>query len=187
MSVLAQKPSFSQVFSPYLVALLTVCLAIISTLGLGPMINHTSTIFFCSVILSSWYGGLLPGLFAAVLSCLALDYYFVPPIHSFAVNSAQLPQMIIFGVAAPFFSWLNSGQRRVKQPPRRAYETPPALAGIVGKLILAVLAALAACLAAAVTTLFRLGGDLENLWITIGLASCCSVLFLIVLTSRELR
>jgi K+-sensing histidine kinase KdpD len=187
MSVLAQKLRFSQVFLPYLVAPLTVGLAIISTLGLGSVINHTTTIFFCSVILSSWYGGLFPGLFAAVLSCVALDYYFVPPIYSFAVNSAELPHMIIYGLAAAFISWLNSGQRRVKQPLGPAYETEPAVAGIVRKLILAGIAALAACLAAAVTTLFRLGGSLEDLWITIGLASCCSILCLIVLAFRELR
>jgi K+-sensing histidine kinase KdpD len=187
MSVPAQKLRFSEVILPYLIAPVTVCLAIISTLSLWSVINHTSTIFFCSVILSSWYGGLFPGLFAAFLSCLALDYYFVPPIYSFVVNSVELPQMIIFGVAAPFISWLNSGQRRVKQPLRPAYEIQPALAGIVGKLILAVLAVLAACLAAAATTLLRLGGSLEDLWITIGLASCCSVLFLIVLAFRELR
>ena len=94
--------------------------------------------------------------------------------------------MVIYGVAAPFISWLNSGQTRVKRPLQRDYETEPKLATIMGKFILAVLGALWACLAAALTTLFHLGGTLEDLWITIGLASCCSVLFLIVLASREL-
>ena len=184
MSVSDQKTSSRQRFLPYLVAFITVCFATISTLLFASAINHISTIFFCSIIVSSWYGGLFPGLFATLLSWLALDYYFIPPIHSFAVNSARVPEMIVFGATALFIVWLNSGPRWVKRSLRQAEETKPALRGIVIKFSLAVLASLAACLGAAVTTLFRLGGGLAALWITVSLASCCSALFLIILELR---
>jgi hypothetical protein len=35
-------------------------------------------VFFCAVMLSSWFGGLLPGFFAGLLSAVALDYFFIP-------------------------------------------------------------------------------------------------------------
>jgi K+-sensing histidine kinase KdpD len=40
---------------------------------LGFIIKHTATLFFCSVMLSSWYGGPWPGVFAALLSVVSLD------------------------------------------------------------------------------------------------------------------
>ena len=187
MSVSDQKTPSRQRFLPYLVAFITVWFAILSTLRFGSAINHISTIFFCAIVVSSWYGGLFPGLLAALLSWLALDYYFVPPIHSFAVSSARVPEMIVFGATALLISWLNSGPRWVRRSLRRAEETKPALRGIVLKFSVAVLASVAACLGAAVTVLFRLGGGLAALWITVSLASCCSALFLIILACDELR
>jgi K+-sensing histidine kinase KdpD len=187
MSVSDQKTPVRQRFLPYLVACITVCFAIIGTLRFRSAINHISDIFFCSILVSSWYGGLFPGLFAALLSWLALDYYFIPPIHAFAVSSARVPEMIVFGASALLVCWLNSGPRWVKRSLRQAEETKPALRGIVVKFSVAVLASLAACLGAAVTALFRLGGGLAALWITVSLASCCSALFLIILACEELR
>jgi len=187
MSVSDQKTSSRQRFISHLVAFIAVCFAIISTLRFGSAVNHISTIFFCSIIVSSWYGGLFPGLSAALLSWLALDYYFVPPIYSFAVNSERMPEMIVFGATAFFISWLNSGPRRVKRSLRISDDAKPALRGVVIKFSVAVIASLAACLVAASTTLFRPGGGLAALWITVGLACCCSALFLIISVCEELR
>jgi K+-sensing histidine kinase KdpD len=66
--------------SSYVVAAISVGIAVVITLKLGSVVKHTSTLFFCSVMLSSWYGGLWPGVFAALLSVVALDYYFIPPL-----------------------------------------------------------------------------------------------------------
>ena len=43
-------------------------------------------LFFAAVMASAWFGGTAPGLFAVILSTLAVDYFFVPPFHSFAIN-----------------------------------------------------------------------------------------------------
>ena len=185
MSTSDEKPAFGRVLSRYLVPVIAVCFAVVSTLWSGPALKHSSAFFFCSVMLSSWYGGLLPGLFAAVLSWLALDYYFTPPIESLAMNPDELPAMIIFGAAACFISWLNSAARQVRKPLRHDQEIESGLAGIVVKFALAVSLSVVACLAAAVTTLIRSGGSWEYLWLTIGLASCCSGFFLIILASRD--
>jgi K+-sensing histidine kinase KdpD len=187
MAVSNQKTSSTQRFVPYLVAFIAVCFAIISTLRFGSVINHISTVFFCAIVVSSWYGGIFPGLSATLLSWLALDYYFVPPIYSFAVNSEMVPEMVVFGATALFISWLNSGPRRMKRSLRQAGDAGSALRGVVIKFSLAVLASLAACLVAAITTVFRPGGGLTALCITVGLACCCSALFLIVSVCEELR
>jgi K+-sensing histidine kinase KdpD len=109
MSTPSDKPAFSRIS----VALFNRCYRCLFcghrnvTVGAGA--KHNSIIFFCSVILTSWYGGLLPGLFAASLSWLALDYYFIPPIHSLAMNPEEVPGIITFGAADPasaaFASW----------------------------------------------------------------------------------
>ena len=185
MSTSGERQAFWRVLSHYLVPVVAVCFAVISTLWLGPALKHSSAVFFCSVMVSSWYGGLLPGLFATMLSWLALDYYFTPPIDSLGMNPDTLPAMMVFGAAACFISWLNSGARRVREPLRPDREIEPGLGGIVLKFILAVSLSVASCLAAAVTTLIRSGGNWEYLWLTIGFASCCSGFFLIILASRD--
>ena len=177
MSISDQKRVWRQAFSPYLIAVIAVSFAVVSTLRLGSALKHSSTIFFYAVMLTSSYGGLLPGLFAAGLSWLALDYYFIPPVHSLAMNSPAMPVMIVFGAAACFLSWLNSGQRWVKAPLGRGQENESELSAIVLKFILAVSASLASCLVGA-------GGGWEYPWMTIGLASCCSAFHLIILACR---
>src|SRR5258706_376614 len=64
-------PAALRGLSGYAVAVTAVGAAVVGTLGLGPAIKHTPTLFFCSVMLSSWLGGLLPGIFASVLSSIA--------------------------------------------------------------------------------------------------------------------
>ena len=55
-----------RLFSSYGVAAISVGIAAVITLKFGAVIKHSATLFFCSVMLSSWYGGLLPGLFAVL-------------------------------------------------------------------------------------------------------------------------
>jgi K+-sensing histidine kinase KdpD len=186
MSTLSEKPAFWRILSPYLIAVNAVLFAVIGTSRLGPALKHSSIIFFCSVILTSWYGGLLPGLFAASLSWLALDYYFIPPIHSLAMNPDEVPGIIIFGAAACLFSWLNSGQNRIREL-RQGGETESGLVVIAAKFILAVVLSLTCCLAAQVAILVSAGNSWEYLWLTIGTASCCSAFFLIILAALDFR
>jgi K+-sensing histidine kinase KdpD len=37
-------------------------------------------------MLSSWFGGMWPGILAGVLSAIALDYYFVPPLYALGIG-----------------------------------------------------------------------------------------------------
>src|SRR5439155_25416717 len=79
----------------YGIAVLSVTAALIiarwieSVLQSGPEVS----LFICAVMVSAWFGGLRPGLLAIVLSVLAFDYYFVPPINSLAVAINELPRL----------------------------------------------------------------------------------------------
>jgi signal transduction histidine kinase len=104
----------------YAVAATSVGAAVVATLGLGSAMKHTPTLFFCSVMLSSWFGGVWPGILAAVLSAIALDYYFIPPLYALGIGLEEAPDMITFVSAALFVSWLNGEQKRAKDSLRQA-------------------------------------------------------------------
>ena len=104
----------------YAVAVIAVGAAAVATLGLGSAMKHTPTLFFCSVILSSWFGGVWPGVLAAVLSAIALDYYFIPPLYALGIGLEEAPDMIVFVSSAIFVSWLNGEQKRAKDSLRQA-------------------------------------------------------------------
>src|ERR1700736_3974809 len=93
----------------YVAALISVSTALILTFGLGSAMKHTPTPFFlCAVMVSSWFGGLGPGVLASLLSTLAVHYYFIPPIDAFGpISPEDLLNLIVFAASAQFISWLN--------------------------------------------------------------------------------
>jgi C4-dicarboxylate-specific signal transduction histidine kinase len=103
----------------YLVAILSVVIAIVVTLFLGQGIKHSATLFFCSVMLTSWFGGLWPGVFAGTLSVLALDYYFIPPLYALGIGAEDVADLTSFVATALFISWINGEQKRAKESIRR--------------------------------------------------------------------
>src|SRR5215470_1870801 len=107
--------TWTRLLSSYAVAALSVGIATVITLKLGSVIKHTSTLFFCSIMLSSWYGGLWPGVFAALLSVVALDYYFIPPLHALGISLQEAPDVIAFMATALFIGWLSGDQKRAQE------------------------------------------------------------------------
>jgi K+-sensing histidine kinase KdpD len=69
-------------------------------------------LFFAAVMASAWFGGTASGLFAVFLSTVAVDYYFVPPLHSFAINTTDSVYFVAFIICALAASWASSSQRR---------------------------------------------------------------------------
>jgi C4-dicarboxylate-specific signal transduction histidine kinase len=109
----------TRLLSSYVVAAVSVGIAVVITLKLGSVVKHTSTLFFCSVMLSSWYGGLCPGVFAGLLSVVALDYYFIAPIYALGISLQEAPDMIIFMATALFISWLSGDEKRARESLRQ--------------------------------------------------------------------
>ena len=80
---------------------------------------HVS-MFLCAIMFSAWFGGVRPGLLAIALALLAFKYYFLPPTHSWHVEAAQLPRLIVFALSALFVGSLSAAQRSATESLRRA-------------------------------------------------------------------
>lgn len=106
--------------SAYAVAVLAVGGAVVATLELGSAVKHTPTLFFCSVFFSSWIGGAVPGIFACLLSAIALDYYFIPPLYALGIGLEEAPDMIAFVVSGLVISWLSGERKRANDSLRKA-------------------------------------------------------------------
>jgi len=78
------------------------------------------SLFICAVMFSAWFGGFRPGLLATVLSILAFKYYFVPPIHSLVPQTAEIPRLIVFSLAAVFVGSLSAKQRSATEALRES-------------------------------------------------------------------
>lgn len=64
---------------------------------------------------SAWSGGVATGLFAVFLSTLVVDYFFVPPLHSFALNTTDSAYLAAFIVCALAASWVSSSKKKTEQ------------------------------------------------------------------------
>jgi PAS domain S-box-containing protein len=78
------------------------------------------SLFLCAIIVSAWYGGAGPGLFATALSVPAFYYYVLPPIHSFAAKPEEIPRFVIYAVSALFVGSICAAQRSATESLRRA-------------------------------------------------------------------
>jgi K+-sensing histidine kinase KdpD len=72
-------------------------------------------LFFAAVMASAWFGGTAPGLFAVLLSTLAVDYFFVPPFRSFAINATDTAYFVAFVVCALAASWVSSSKKNSEE------------------------------------------------------------------------
>ena len=76
--------------------------------------------FFAAVMASAWFGGTGPGLFAVFASTIVVDYFFVPPVHSFAVNATNSAYFASFVVCALVTSWVSSAKKEDEEALRDA-------------------------------------------------------------------
>jgi C4-dicarboxylate-specific signal transduction histidine kinase len=104
-------------------ALAFVGLALVSTLLVQHLFLHPFLfLFFAAVMVSAWRGGTGPGLFAVLLSTLAVDYFFLPPIHSFAIKAPDLAYFSAFVLSALAGSWVSASQRKSREALRAAHD-----------------------------------------------------------------
>src|SRR6266850_999856 len=97
----------------YVVAVGAVTLAGLFTAILWPLLQPVGTpLFFAAVAVSSWHGGLGPGLLATVLAALVSDWFFLPPFH--ALNAGTLVRMAAFVCVALLTASLYERARRAR-------------------------------------------------------------------------
>jgi PAS domain S-box-containing protein len=83
----------------YAVAVASVGLAILARQGLEGALNSSSLpfiTFFPAIIVSSFLGGLRPGILSVLLSALAADYLFLPPFYSLHLSWGDAIAVAVF-------------------------------------------------------------------------------------------
>ena len=99
---------------PYLVSTLTVGVALLIALGIDRFIAvpNISLVFLSAVLFSAIIYGLMPSLYAAFLSVLAYNFFFLPPLYTFTIaDPANVVALIFFGIVAIFTSNLTARTR----------------------------------------------------------------------------
>src|ERR1700741_365855 len=77
-------------------------------------------VFFLAIMLSAWFGGMGPGLLAALLSTLSIDYFFLPPLYDLRFDPHHAPHLVVFFLSALLVSSWSTVRRRTETLLRRA-------------------------------------------------------------------
>ena len=119
----------------YALAVITVIIAWTGTLLLHRIVPDrplSFVLFFAAVAVSAGLRGLWAGVLATLLSALLCDYFFLAPLHSFAVAASDLPLLVLFIVAALLINGLGGRLRaQALQADQRYYGLVQGLDGIV--------------------------------------------------------
>src|SRR5690349_19645125 len=88
----------------YLLAVVAVAAALLITQSLQPTVFPTP-LFFTAIVMSTWYGGTGPGLFATVLATVVLQYFFVASEHEGASSALDALYLVQFSLPALLTCW----------------------------------------------------------------------------------
>lgn len=100
----------------YGVAVLAVVVALLLTQLLWALLKPTLyPLFLAAVMVSSWYGGIGPGLVTTALSTLTCIYFFLLPLYSLLFSRSELLGLLQFVLVALLISLLNSALRSAQQ------------------------------------------------------------------------
>ncbi|HEY0378085.1 MAG TPA: PAS domain S-box protein [Pyrinomonadaceae bacterium] len=107
--------------SAYGFAVLAVALATACTWSL-PLLGERIpfALFYAAIMLSAWYGGRRPGLFATALSALLSAYLFLPPAYSFNVGFEGVLLLLVFMAVSFVIVYLMEKTRRAEAGSREA-------------------------------------------------------------------
>src|SRR4051794_22547352 len=72
----------------------------------------TYSFFLGAVMLSSWVGGLGPGIVSTLLGTIAADYFLIAPIHAITFDASRIVQLSAFVAISALISSLNESRRR---------------------------------------------------------------------------
>ena len=100
---------------PYLAsaAMVAVALAIGSVIERFIGLQSISLVFLMAVLCSAIASGLLPALFACLLSVLAFNFFFLPPIYTFTIADPEnVVALFFFALVAVIISNLTAAARR---------------------------------------------------------------------------
>jgi K+-sensing histidine kinase KdpD len=99
----------------YGLAVVSVAVALVITGVLEPTTTLRTPLFYIAIIISSWFGGLGPGLLSIVLSTLAIGYYFAPGHQTPVSNPDGRPFFLLFLLSALIACWVSVQRRRAEE------------------------------------------------------------------------
>jgi C4-dicarboxylate-specific signal transduction histidine kinase len=121
MGIRIDAPSGVRAVARYALAIALVTLALLISLAFQDSIGNPFWFFFsAAVILSTWLGGTGPGWLSVIYSTLAVTYYFMPPLHSFAITPRELPYFVTFVACEIGVAQLISWRRQTEEALRQA-------------------------------------------------------------------
>jgi len=120
-SDLSSRPK-SRVIPDYIVAVLSPAAAVVLDFAFDRLsgLNPPVSLFLCAILFAAWIGGPGPALLATALSISAYDFFFLEPIHSFALQPKEIPRLALLAVAGLFVVSLSAAQQRAVASMRRA-------------------------------------------------------------------
>ncbi len=143
----------------YFYTVLAVAAATLFGRGIVSLVDlpNVSLVFLAAVLWSAARHGLLPSLFASLLSTLCYNFFFIPPIYTFTVaDPSQLLALTFFCVAAALTSTLTVRERQFAETAREQARTTAELYAFSRKLAgVRKLDALLATTAGQVATMLR--------------------------------
>lgn len=103
------------------ITLVFVTLAFLATFYLQHLFPYPFLfLFFGAVMASAWFGGMAAGLLAVLLSTALIEYFFVPPFYSFAINATAESYFVAFVLCAFVASWVSSSRKKSAEALREA-------------------------------------------------------------------
>ena len=112
-------PSDVRLVWRFFLAIVTVAVALLITRWLEPYTDITP-LFYAAIVVSAWFGGRGPGLLAVLLSGVAIDYYFVPPLYTFGLGSKSISFLVVFGLLAVLTSWMSTKRKEAEEALKQA-------------------------------------------------------------------
>lgn len=115
----------------YGVAVTSVVVALVLKLLLNPVIGQEATpfrLFLAAIVISAWFGGLLPGLFATFLTIPIVNYFFLHPVSTFTGLGPTVGSLGLFAVEGVLVSALVAalhtarGRAEAKTAEARAHQ-----------------------------------------------------------------
>ena len=93
------------------VLLVAICTAVTFPLqGFGVR----TSLFFPAVLLTTWFGGTGPGLFAVLLSTLSINFFFTEPFFAFEFSVRDIPTTVAFLFSALVISSWSDARKRAE-------------------------------------------------------------------------
>ncbi|HEY6334561.1 MAG TPA: sensor histidine kinase KdpD, partial [Alphaproteobacteria bacterium] len=109
---------------PYFAAIGAVAAAMLVAMGVDRFVSvpNLSLVFLAAILYTAVAYGLWPSLFAVLLSVLAYNFFFLPPIYTFTISDpANVVALLFFGIVAALTSNLTARTReQVVTAQRRA-------------------------------------------------------------------